>query len=51
MLPVFDQLFGFCWERHNSVKFSENIKCGNLNKNRVIYHNDKKRIIVGLFIW
>ena len=30
--------------KKNIGNTSENIKCGNLNKKRVIYHNEEKRV-------
>ena len=36
----------FLWEREYFVHFSENIKCGNLNKNRLIYHIKEKRVTI-----
>ena len=47
MLPVFDKLFRFfLLEREYFIHFPENIKCGNLKKNRVIYHNELKGVTI-----
>ena len=47
MLPVSDKLFAFYLKvREDLVNFSENIKCGNLKKNRAIYHNEEKRVTI-----
>ena len=37
--------------KRNIGNRSENINCGNLNKNRVIYHNEEKRVTILLFLW
>ena len=38
----------FFWEGWYFEFFTENIKCGNLKKNRVIYHNEEKRVTIWL---
>ena len=46
MLPILINCSGVFWEREYLVQFSENIRCGNLKKNRVIDHNEEKRVSI-----
>ena len=47
LIPNFSECYKFLikcsgfFGKGNISFFSENIKCGNLKKNRVIYHNEK----------
>ena len=50
MLPVFDKLFECFWGKEIIYTFSENIKCGHLKKNWVIYHSEGKRLTIGPFL-
>ena len=44
--PFLINCSGIFWESEYFVHFSEGIKCGNLKKNRVIYHNEDKRVTI-----
>ena len=46
MLPVLIYCSGIFGGKRNIGSTSENIKCGNLKKNRVIYHNEEKRLMI-----
>ena len=44
--PILINCLVIFWQRECFVHFSENIKCGNLKKYRVIYHNEGKRVTI-----
>ena len=44
--PFLINCLGVFWERGYFVHFSENIKCGDLEKNGVIFHNEGKRVTI-----
>ena len=46
MLPVFRHCSGILGGKINIGNTSKNIQCGNLMKNRVIYHNKEKRVTI-----
>ena len=44
--PFLINYLGIFYERENFVQLSENRKCGNLKKNRLIYHNEEKGVTI-----